>query len=100
MCPIVLTSYAQKCQLSGQTLNSSTGLPIEDVHITVVDQDDVRIVVCSAEPDTENEAITISIDYNGNHSVSGGSFTWQFLDNQTNLFTALPRNYIGRELIE
>ncbi len=64
------------------------------------DQSDTRIVLCSADQYVEDEPILVSIDYYGNFVVSGGKISWEFLDSQTNLFSALPKDYIGRDFIE
>ena len=54
---------------------------------------DVRIAYFAIKKDDSGETPMLLIDDQGNYRIKSGELIWNYLDNQTNLLSALPEDY-------
>lgn len=50
----------------------------------------------AVKPDESGQKPMLMMDDQGNYTLDGGELLWTYLDNLTNLVTALPADYNGR----
>ncbi len=65
-----------------------------------LDAEASKVIYFDLLPDDPNEIPTLQIDYFGNYEIRNGTILWDYLDNQTNLYNAMPADYIGRAIKE